>query len=292
MAGKIDFAKVRKWQVQFEVHRPFATLPLPDIVVEEEQSSPAYRQDGRLRGDSGGQLSITLGGRGGIRLAGVDHPLTPGRAFLHNHGDPDVCYYYPADGTEVWNFLWMAFDGDYARSLIAEVNRKYGYLFDVPLNSQLVAKLMSYKNYRNEIQVLSPLEAGMFALDAIGMLCSSKENELRESPRSSLIRDVQTIIATEIAGRLDAESLAKRFRISREHLSRTFREQTGSTLHDYITRARLRMAVDLLLQTRLTAKEIAALCGYTEYSALYRTFRKRLGLSPDELRNNGFRPDI
>ena len=42
-----DYAKVRKWQVQFEVHRPFATLPLPDIVVEEERSSPLYRLDGR-----------------------------------------------------------------------------------------------------------------------------------------------------------------------------------------------------------------------------------------------------
>ena len=229
-----DYAKVRKWQVQFEVHRPFATLPLPDIVVEEERSSPLYRLDGRLRGDSGGQLSITLGGRGGIRIAGVDHPLTPGRAFLHNHGDRDVCYYYPSDGTEVWNFLWMAFDGDYVKTLIAEINRKYGYLFDVPLNSPLVAKLMSFKNYQNEIQVLSPLEAGTLALDAIGMLCASKESELRESPRSSLIRDVQTVIAAETAERLDAESLARRFRISREHLSRTFREQTGSTLHDYI----------------------------------------------------------
>ena len=150
---------------------------------------------------------------------------------------------------------------------------------------------MAFRNYRNEIQVLSPLEAGTFALDSIGMLCASKENALRESPRSSLIRDVQTVIATEISERLDAESLARRFRISREHLSRTFREQTGSTLHDYITRVRLRMAVDLLLQTRLTAKEIAAGCGY-EYSVLYRTFRKRLGLSPEELREKGFRPDI
>ena len=287
-----DYAKVRKWQVQFEVHRPFATLPLPDIVVEEERSSPLYRLDGRLRGDSGGQLSITLGGRGGIRIAGVDHPLTPGRAFLHNHGDRDVCYYYPSDGTEVWNFLWMAFDGDFVKTLIAEINRKYGYLFDVPLNSPLVAKLMSFKNYQNEIQVLSPLEAGTLALDAIGMLCASKESELRESPRSSLIRDVQTVIAAETAERLDAESLARRFRISREHLSRTFREQTGSTLHDYVTRIRLRMAVDLLLQTRLTAKEIAARCGFSEYSIFYRTFKRRLGWSPEALRDNGFRPDI
>lgn len=292
MPGKLRFSKVRKWQVQFEVHRPFATLPLPDVVVEEVQNTPSYRMDGRLRGDSGGQLSITLRGRGGIRIAGVDHPLTPGRAFLHNHEDPDVCYYYPPDGTETWNFLWMAYDGEYAQELISEVNRKYGYLFDVPLNAPLVAKLMSYKNYQNEILVLSPLEAGTLALETIGMLCSSKENELRESPRSSLIRDVQTVIAAELAGKLDAGSLAKRFRISREHLSRIFREQTGSTLHDYITRARLRMAVDLLLQTRMTAKEIAGSCGYAEYSVLYRLFRQRLGVSPDELRNSGFRPDI
>lgn len=288
----MDFEKVRKWQVQFEVHRPFNSLPLPDIVVEEIQTSFGYRCDGRLRGDSGGQLSITLAGRGAIRIAGTDWPLTPGRAFLHNHNDPDVCYYYPADGRGDWNFLWMAFDSGYAESLIAEINRKYGYLFDVPLNSPLVAKLMSFRNYHNEIQVLSPLEAGTLALDSIGMLCASKENALRESPRSSLIRDVQTVIATEISERLDVESLARRFRISREHLSRTFREQTGSTLHDYITRVRLRMAVDLLLQTRLTAKEIAAGCGYAEYSALYRAFRKRLGLSPEELREKGFRPDI
>ena len=42
----------------------------------------------------------------------------------------------------------------------------------------------------------------------------------------------------------------------------------------------------------MTAKEIAGSCGYAEYSVLYRLFRQRLGVSPDELRNSGFRPDI
>jgi len=288
----MDYSKVRKWQVQFEVHRPFENLPLPDLVVEEVQTGPLYRCDGKMRGDSGGQLSITLAGRGEINIGGTRCPLTPGRAFLHNHGDRDICYYYPADAHGDWNFLWMAFDGKYSETLIAEINRKYGYLFDVPLTSPLVTKLMAFRNYRNEIQVLAPLEAGTLALDAIGMLCATKENAMRESPRSSLIRDVQTVIATEPDGQLDVESLAARFRISREHLSRIFHEQTGSTLHDYITRVRLRMAVDLLLQTRLSAKEIAAGCGYPEYSVFYRTFRKRLSLSPDQLRAAGFRPDI
>ena len=68
----MDFRKVRKWQVNFEVHRQLRSLPVPEIVVEVVQNDRNYRLDGRLRGDSGGQLSITLGGRGGLRIAGTD----------------------------------------------------------------------------------------------------------------------------------------------------------------------------------------------------------------------------
>ena len=41
-----------------------------------------------------------------------------------------------------------------------------------------------------------------------------------------------------------------------------------------------------------TKKEIAARCGFSEYSIFYRTFKRRLGWSPEALRDNGFRPDI
>ena len=30
----MDFRKVRKWQVNFEVHRQLRSLPVPEIVVE------------------------------------------------------------------------------------------------------------------------------------------------------------------------------------------------------------------------------------------------------------------
>ena len=140
--------------------------------------------------------------------------------------------------------------------------------------------------------MMTPLEGGKLVIDVIDQLCSPVENELRESPRSSLVGDVQNRIANYISERLDVESMARHFRVSREHLSRVFREQTGTPLHAYITRARLRFAVNLLLQTRLNVKEIAAKCGYTEYSVFYRAFRKRIGMSPEALREAGYRPDI
>lgn len=214
----MDFRKVRKWQVNFEVHRQLRSLPVPEIVVEEVQNDRNYRLDGRLRGDSGGQLSITLGGRGGLRIAGTDYELTPGKAFLHNHNDPQVCYYYPPDGTEPWNFLWMAFYGDGLYELISEINGTYGYIFDVPLNSPLVERLSNYRQYRNEVLMMTPLEGGKLVIDVIDQLCSPVENELRESPRSSLVGDVQNRIANYISERLDVESMARHFRVSREHL--------------------------------------------------------------------------
>ena len=167
----MDFRKVRKWQVNFEVHRQLRSLPVPEIVVEEVQNDRNYRLDGRLRGDSGGQLSITLGGRGGLRIAGTDYELTPGKAFLHNHNDPQVCYYYPPDGTEPWNFLWMAFYGDGLYELISEINGTYGYIFDVPLNSPLVERLSNYRQYRNEVLMMTPLEGGKLVIDVIVSFC-------------------------------------------------------------------------------------------------------------------------
>ena len=50
--------------------------------------------------------------------------------------------------------------------------------------------------------------------------------------------------------------------------------------------------MNLLLQTRLTSKEVAARCGYAEYSVFYRIFRRRIGLSPDELRRTRYHPSI
>lgn len=288
----MGFIDGRKWQVHFEVFRQLSNMPVPEMVVEEVQHEVRYRLDGRLRNEDGGQLSITIGGRGGIRINGVDHVLTPGRAFLHNHNDREVCYYYPPDGTEPWNFLWMAFYGNTLYDIIAEINRTYGYLFEVPLNSPLVQRLLSYRQYDKEVLMMTPMEGGKLVFDVLHELCSPFEEELRQSPHSSLVSDVQNMIAANLADRLDVAGLARHFLVSREHLSRVFREQTGTPLHAYITRMRLRLAVNLLLQTRLTSKEIAARCGYAEYSVFYRIFRKRIGLSPEELREKHFHPRL
>ena len=287
-----DHSKVRVWQTHFSVHRAFASLPVPELVVEEVQMHPLYRMDGRLRHEGGAQLVITLNGRGGIRIAGEDFALLPGKAFLHNHDNPDICYYYPHDGKEVWNFLWIAFYGGNSEELVSEINRNYGYLFDVPLDSELVKLLKEYKNCTGEVQVLPPLEGAQLVYSILEMLCQPVSEKNKSSSRSAMIGEIQSLITANPAAELQVEKIAGRFKISREHLSRIFCEETGFPLHEYIVRTRLKMAISLLLRTRLSVKEVSARCGWNDYSVFYRIFRKRFSCSPQELRNSGIRPQI
>ena len=87
-------------------------------------------------------------------------------------------------------------------------------------------------------------------------------------------------------------ALAGALQVSREHLSRVFKEQIGVTIHEYATRRKIDLAIDLLMQSNLGCKEIAERVGFNEYSAFSRAFRRVVGSSPQCVRENGYRPDV
>ena len=281
--------QVRRWQTFFDVSPFWSELPRPDVVAEEIQTSLHYRMDGCLRStENGGQLSITLGGHGVLQVGEQQFPLSPGRAFLHCHRNPDISYYYPADGTEPWHFLWIAFDGEASETLINKINSEYGYLFSVALDSPLISRLQSFQYLRNTIHLLSPLEAASMVMELLQMLCAQCEKRPQTSPQASLIRQTQALIASAPGMYYEVSVLAQRLEVSREHLSRLFREKTGITLQNYITDKRMRQAMELLQQTRLTGKEIADHCGYADYSSFYRAFRRYFNTTPEQVRK--FKP--
>ena len=79
-------------------------------------------------------------------------------------------------------------------------------------------------------------------------------------------------------------TLAKKLGITREHLSRTFRQETGQTLQEYRESARLKEALELLVKSNRSCKEIALRCHFGSYSSFFRVFRKHFGCPPEEFR--------
>ena len=82
---------------------------------------------------------------------------------------------------------------------------------------------------------------------------------------------------------LSIDELASRFYVSKYHMMRKFKEETGYTIHNYISEKRLLLAQQLLNQGR-SLTDACYESGYQDYSTFYRAYQQYFGHSPREAR--------
>ena len=83
-------------------------------------------------------------------------------------------------------------------------------------------------------------------------------------------------------GLLSAENLGKVFNLSPGYIGSFFKRNFQEPLRQYIARTRIRRVEDLLMNSKMTVKEIAYEMGYSDSSHLVKSFRKIYGISPAE----------
>ena len=283
----INVEKVRLWSVQFVRSFQLDHMPYPCMIVEEvedrgyhmPQFSPAS-----IPLEVGGQLTITLEGKGILEVGKKKFDCIPGTAFLYRDSDPAVSYYFPRDGQEKWRFVWINFMGEASGRIISEINAVYGYHFHIGRQSRLEKRLMSYSKYAGATFSQSPLEAAQMVFEMLQSLCQPLERQFDLPRKSRQVRDLQSEIQNAFNESLTTATLAKKLGITREHLSKTFRAKTGRTFQDYREEQRLNEALTLLLKSNLSCKEIAVLCHYGSYSSFFRSFKKHYSVSPEVFR--------
>ena len=101
--------------------------------------------------------------------------------------------------------------------------------------------------------------------------------------RDSKVVEVLQYLNTHLTEDLSIDELAARFYISKYHLMRRFRCETGYTIHNYMTEKRLLLAQQML-DRDLTLWEVAEQCGYQDYSTFSRAYKKQFGYAPSEER--------
>jgi transcriptional regulator GlxA family with amidase domain len=99
------------------------------------------------------------------------------------------------------------------------------------------------------------------------------------------IRLAQDLLLASPGARWSIPELAARSGLSTRSFNRRFRAAVGTTPLDFLRRARLELARDLLRQSNLGVGEIAARCGYPELSHFSRIFSAAIGSSPQEFRS-------
>lgn len=103
--------------------------------------------------------------------------------------------------------------------------------------------------------------------------------EFIDTENPSKVTGILQYINDNLTDELNIDHIANTFFISKYHMMRQFKQETGYTIGNYISRKRLLLAKDLIL-SGVTGTQACFDCGYRDYSTFSRAYRRLFGESP------------
>ncbi len=116
--------------------------------------------------------------------------------------------------------------------------------------------------------------------------CDSDETGERHSDTLLRIRKAVELIHHSLDTDLRLKDLADQAYMSESHFSHTFKEMVGVSPKQYVTRAKMLKAQELLETSDLSVKAIAANLGYDDPGYFAKVFARSVGENPSEFREN------
>lgn len=103
------------------------------------------------------------------------------------------------------------------------------------------------------------------------------------------VQIVLKLIQERYRQRLTLQKLSEEVYLTKEHLCRVFKAETGTTPARYLKTFRLTKGRELLENTLMSVKEITHEVGVNDESHFVRDFKVVYGLSPTQYRSRNFR---
>ncbi|MBE0340499.1 response regulator [Paenibacillus sp. 28ISP30-2] len=98
------------------------------------------------------------------------------------------------------------------------------------------------------------------------------------------LEEVRRYMDSHFAEQITLEQLAKNFFVSKEYMSKVFKQEYGQNVTDYIVQRRMEKAREWLADKQISIKAVAEMAGYEDVSYFYRVFKKHFGMAPGEMR--------
>ena len=106
--------------------------------------------------------------------------------------------------------------------------------------------------------------------------------DTRSYSSDSQIEELLRYINHNLTEDLSIETLARKYYLSKYHMMRKFKEETGYTIHNYIVSKRLLLARTQIAEGTPVLKA-AQLSGFSDYTTFSRAYKKQFGSAPSQL---------
>ena len=218
--------------------------------------------------------------RGNVQyiIEGAEYNLTSGSLLLI---PPNVVHGVKACG-----------DGTYQRCVLSIHPESFGY-DGMKLLRSVFCRECYYENTDGyDIggafdDIFNAAELGDYALDvsvqALIIKILHMQNTLQASePKiaaSSAVAQIITYLNENFTAKVTLDGISSKFFVSKHHLNKLFRRATGVTVGEYVIYKRVYYARGLI-QRGVRASEAAERAGFSDYSAFYKAYLKRMGHNP------------
>ncbi len=107
------------------------------------------------------------------------------------------------------------------------------------------------------------------------------------SPHAAMVEEACRLISRQAHRKSDIDELLARHALSYERFRKIFRDLTGQSPNDYRIRRRIDTARSLLVQQRMSIKQVAYVLGYPDPFTFSRQFKQLVGVSPKQFARAG-----
>lgn len=121
--------------------------------------------------------------------------------------------------------------------------------------------------------------------EMIEMAADAAQEECSEAA-NILVRQAAAYIDEFYFESLTLSGLAEKYHVENSYFSRVFRKEMGENLIHYLTRTRIEKAKEHIRRGGMNLTEVAFMVGYDDYTYFNKVFRKIMGVSPREYKQN------
>ena len=234
------------------------------------------------------KIIILLAGKAGYAIEGERYDLSPGDFVLVGRGsihrpvvaDGDyyermILYISPAclealavddcDPSECFRLAQQSFQYVYRDGPDSRVRQLFQSLHQTIVRGGYGASLLTQAQFTELL-----VEVNRLCRDGHGVGAAGGDSKV-----VSLLQ----YLNLHLSEPLSIDDLSARFYISKYHMMRRFRQETGYSIHGYLSEKRLLLAQQLLSRGAAPS-EVFTQVGYQDYSTFSRAYKKQFGRGP------------
>lgn len=228
-------------------------------------------------------LVYLLQGQGHFETAVVSQPVQAGDLMLLF---PDVAHRYGPGESQNWSEFYILFDGpvfeQWRNNGLLDPERPIHHLEPVVYWRRRLHSIIEPPTGARQLYPLAGVCKLQQALADV--LIAESEGKVNPEDRQWLERACAMLEEPAPAEALDWDAIAGELHMSYENFRKRFARLAGLPPSKYRIRRVMEQAAEHLLQSRLTLKEVADLCGFCNEFHFSRRFKQVVGLSPREFR--------